>query len=302
MSSYTDWWTNSQPGIVRKVHIPADQIIGAMSSSYVVLWPQETGGIVDAQGGDMFFVYRPGTVAFGGNPYLQVGYPNNVGALLSGVTLGVDGLTAKILKRTLLTNTAIDLSVAENQPLVVSFASANASYGPIASSTVADGGAGYLAGDTFVLQQDSEATGTILTVDGDGAVLTYSIDTPGASVPLGANAIYGGLHLSESSLADGGSGYAQHDTFELLNGDPRPIGVVDTVDGDGAVLTYHFTNSGAGVSVNTGNSTHTLTGGGSGLQINSDAVVGVGFTLNVVSVTQGNGTIDVYFVPSILTL
>lgn len=48
--------------------------------------------------------------------------------------------------------------------------------GGIATSAVNAGGSGYAPGDTF---ECNDATGVVLTVDGGGAVLTYSITDPG---------------------------------------------------------------------------------------------------------------------------
>lgn len=54
--------------------------------------------------------------------------------------------------------------------------------GLIATTTLATGGAGYAVGDTgIVLTGDDTATYQVLTVDGGGAVLTYSITAPGAA-------------------------------------------------------------------------------------------------------------------------
>lgn len=58
-------------------------------------------------------------------------------------------------------------------------------WGPIASSTLSDGGggAGYASGDTGNVTSPggADATYTVTTVDGDGDVLTYTLDTPGNS-------------------------------------------------------------------------------------------------------------------------
>ena len=65
--------------------------------------------------------------------------------------------------------------------------------GPIATSTLGAGGSGYAVNDTGVIDPSStvssgDATYKVLTVDGSGAVLTYSVTAAGAVYPV-ANAI-----------------------------------------------------------------------------------------------------------------
>lgn len=73
--------------------------------------------------------------------------------------------------------------------------------------------------------------------------------------------------INEHSLNSGGSGYVAGDTF-TINGTTNPYpasGVVDTVDGTGAVLTYTLNTFGDGYAITTG---QTTTGGtGTGLAI-----------------------------------
>lgn len=67
---------------------------------------------------------------------------------------------------------------ADNSALQLSNADLNA--GPILTSTLNAGGAGYAIGDTgFFTDGNGDAAYNVLTVDGLGAVLTYSIIDPG---------------------------------------------------------------------------------------------------------------------------
>lgn len=119
-----------------------------------------------------------------------------------------------------------------------------------------NGGFGFAVNDTFeidppVVGVQSKATGVIDSVVAGvaGAIVTHA-------------------------LSAGGTGYAPGDTGTVLFGDSSATYVVDTVNGGGAVLTYHLigaSNSGfAGVY-------STETGGG-------QPGVGTGFTINVSAV------------------
>lgn len=94
---------------------------------------------------------------------------------------------------------------AENQPLTFGLSSANPgpltpNGGPILAASVADGGSGYAPGDTgrFVDNPDGwgfDANYVVDTVDGGGAVLTFTITAPGT-----------GYGAGETTDTDGGSG------------------------------------------------------------------------------------------------
>lgn len=122
---------------------------------------------------------------------------------------------------------------------------------------------------------------------------------PGSTAPLGPSvqaAAAGGSN--DLLLVDAGTGYAAGDT-----GTVNPYGsvtvvlaayVIDTVDGGGAVLTYHLSANGAGYkSGSTGN--HTTTGGG-------QPGAGTGFQIDVNSVTPGNGSGLITITYKIVTL
>jgi hypothetical protein len=82
----------------------------------------------------------------------------------------------------------IPLSDGNNKALMLTDAF-NYNAGGITSTTLAAGGLGYAIGDTGVIAAGNfDATYQVLTVDGAGAVLTYSITSPGTSY-LPANGV-----------------------------------------------------------------------------------------------------------------
>lgn len=101
--------------------------------------------------------------------------------------------------------------------------------------------------------------------------------------------------IATTSLAAGGAGYAPGDTFEINwwgSIPPDAIGVVDTVDGGGAVVTYHLTNNGLDQDPFADVSTIVLTGGGDGnLAINVLTVV-PNDAISSTSSGYGTGTVD----------
>ena len=88
-----------------------------------------------------------------------------------------------------------------------------------------------------------------------------------------------------TSLGAGGLGYAANDTGTITTGNGDATYKVLTVGAGGAVLTYSITAAGTGYVP--GNGQATATGG-------AQPGVGVGFTVNVLTVTVGNGTLKVY--------
>jgi hypothetical protein len=90
--------------------------------------------------------------------------------------------------------------------------------------------------------------------------------------------------IATSSLGAGGAGYVANDTGTITTGNGDATYKVLTVDGGGAVLTYQITNPGTGY--NTGNGQATAVGG-------AQPGVGAGFTVNVLTVNLGNGTLKV---------
>lgn len=80
-------------------------------------------------------------------------------------------------------NAAVNLKyVGDNDPAA----------GPIVTTTIASGGSGYAPGDEFgiiPLGSGNEASGTINTVDGGGAVLTYTVSDPGTGYSISAGLV-----------------------------------------------------------------------------------------------------------------
>lgn len=91
--------------------------------------------------------------------------------------------------------------------------------------------------------------------------------------------------ISSSSLNSGGSGWAINDTFTVDGITSSATGVVDTVDGGGAILTYHLDAL--------GNSYKTAIGVG----ISATIGVGVDATLDLTVTVPGTGhmQIDVFY-------
>lgn len=155
--------------------------------------------------------------------------------------------------------------------------------GGIAASQLAPGtdliGASHVdpaaAGESYAANDTGSITGgngdgryKILTVDGDGEVLTYEITNPGTGYSVGSAATAlltgdgdGSFVIVITSVGPpGGSGYAAGDTGNF----GTATYVVDSVDGGGAVLTYTITDPGSGYSVGNTPVNATSTGAGDG--------------------------------------
>jgi hypothetical protein len=155
------------------------------------------------------------------------------------------------------------------------------------SAPQASGAAGYLnvSAQTDFSQTSNQITFGAAAWNAEGGV---SPSAGAANQPIYAElsqAINDGP-ISASTLGAGGSGYAPGDTG-IINGssDNTATYVIDTVDGGGAVLTYHLTSGGTlnlyglatGVATATGGA---QPGGGDGT-----------FTVNITGVTTGNGSL-----------
>jgi hypothetical protein len=132
--------------------------------------------------------------------------------------------------------------------------------GEIAGATSDINGSGYSVGDTG------------LVVGGDGTA-AYRVDSISASV-------------ASSSVFAGGSGYAPDDNG-TVNGGNNAHYQVDTVDGSGGVLTFHWLAPGLGYA--TGNySTGDTVGTGSGFQVGVVAAsTGAVATLTITAIGSG---------------
>jgi len=85
--------------------------------------------------------------------------------------------------------------------------------------------------------------------------------------------------ITGSTLASGGTGYANGNTFTINGSNIQTLatGVVDTVGGGGVVTAYHLTGNGVGYFTASGVATTATSG------------VGTGLTINITSVDHGNG-------------
>lgn len=95
--------------------------------------------------------------------------------------------------------------------------------------------------------------------------------------------------IASATKNAGGSGYSVGDTGTIAGNasdgdwDPGPVAAtyhVDSVDGGGAVLTFHLTNAGSNYAT------------GSGLATTKTSGAGTGFTVNIGSVNPGDGTVS----------
>lgn len=93
---------------------------------------------------------------------------------------------------------------------------------------------------------------------------------------------YGYGQIATLSVGSGGLGYVANDTFSL-DGFGGSVGVVDTVDEDGAVLTCHLTTNVSNCSAQNNIATTAITGIGTGLTINA---------LTIQSLSGGDGTFE----------
>lgn len=77
--------------------------------------------------------------------------------------------------------------------------------------------------------------------------------------------------VTSAVLHSAGTAYSSSDTFAITGGNAGAVGVIDTVSGGGAVLTFHLTAYGTGYAAHTNVAT-TTGGGGSGFTV--DTAVG----------------------------
>jgi hypothetical protein len=120
-----------------------------------------------------------------------------------------------------------------------------------------------------------------------GAAMTADVPIlPGSdnkAVQLNGGPFSGGAILT-TTIGAGGLGYVANDTGTLLDGNSDATYRVLTVGAGGAVLTYSITAPGTHYIVE--NNSPTATGG-------AQPGVGVGFTVNITAVQNGDGTLKV---------
>lgn len=118
------------------------------------------------------------------------------------------------------------------------------------------GGTRYSVGDTGIIDGGSfDATYIVNSVNGNGSVLTYTITGSGSNYTINNKSRTGqagiqpgngvGLTLDILSINSGGSGYVVGDTGYIAGGNNNSTYIIDTVDGNGSVLTFTITDSGS---------------------------------------------------------
>jgi hypothetical protein len=183
-------------------------------------------------------------------------YPDGDTITLTVTTTGAGGSTGRA--KVILHSHRFEPATATATKLDGAIASASllqgGNSGAILTSELAAGGLGYAPGDTGTLDGgNGEATYTVDTVDEDGAVLTYTLTAPGDSYPddasvgtlVSTGAGDGGFSVQVNSVAPG---YQVGDTGTIDGGDGNATYEIDTVDGDGNVLTFSVSTPGTGYS------------------------------------------------------
>jgi hypothetical protein len=121
---------------------------------------------------------------------------------------------------------AFGSAAAEDEPLTIS-CDGSLLGGPILTSSVADGGSGYAPGDTGTIDDPAswgfDATYVVDTVDGSGAVLTFTVTNPGAGG-------YGVGVSPTSAPSGGGSGFTIDVTSVVVGDSPCKFVIYYTVE------------------------------------------------------------------------
>ena len=165
-------------------------ILTEMYPGYVILLEPQGRNTVIVPTTPSVVVYGAGTAPFGGDPTMRIGYPGSLSAVASfnaGITNTVSWMVLHALFPTVV---SAALSTFTNQPLVVSFDDASATYGRILTSALGSGGTGYTAGDDLTTAIGGSTVHAV-TVSGPGAILTYTI-TDNLPEPVGVQDLSGG--------------------------------------------------------------------------------------------------------------
>ncbi len=177
-------------------------------------------------------------------------------------------------------------------------------------TAIAAAGSGYAPADTVLLAGGTFTTNAVLTVSstnlvsaalnaaGTGYAPANTITLAGGTFSQAAVLTVSKTKLISAAINAGGSGYVANDTITLTGGTFTTAAVitVDTVDGGGAILTFHVSTAGS-YSVNTTSFTQGSTSGiGTGATFNT-ASFGVDtftvstpgvYTVNTATFTQGS--------------
>lgn len=95
----------------------------------------------------------------------------------------------------------------------------------------------------------------------------------------------GAIATDVVTAGNAGLGYVPSDTGtvdDTLPGGVTAVYVIDTVDGDGAVLTFHLAERGTGYTISTANTTTPTSGGGSGFRLDTPVI---DYSVNQMTVT-----------------
>lgn len=302
--------------LVRPSDWNADHVITGGQQQFSVTIPFSTLATMDVTAADLVPAQGPNAVivldtvllasSLSRNP---TGAQLNFGNLNRDVSQGSAGLNAALSGSSYLSkyvSNAIggaSLGCSANQPLQV-WLNAFINVGPIATIILTGSGGGLLAGE--LLNVSGSGSGGVIrvdTVDGGGVPTAVTLITPGDlyrnDTGLDATQI---SNIVSSVLNAGGTGYAPGDTFTVNVGSGN-AGVVDTVDGGGAVLTYHLTADGTEATTTTGAASTATSGIGTGLTLNIVAgeqtqTMKVGLTIvHITGTVRLMGTYNVFTMP-----
>lgn len=246
-------------------------------------------------------VLPSGVVPFGGSPDLRIGYPDalNFAALAPAVPLN-ESISQGVYVTVPNGVYFRDLSLFVNQPLVVSLADGSAAYASGFTHSIGNPGSEYQVGEHLDPTGSDGWEVTVTAVDGGGAVTGYTVDSGNpVTVGMGFATQVMGQPVSAAGIHTPGANYAPDDLCFIAgdNGGSSAHFIIDTVDGGGGVLTGHLEGGATGSRYFSGTDRGTTnqTGPGTGLTLDITAASGSGFTLNVLSVTRGNGSLYIEF-------
>lgn len=198
--------------------------------------------------GSLLITYRVSeseeVIPFGGDGGggFMFGYPNHLSALS---TPDITSVYSRGCVSTLVNFNNIPTVELINQPIIGKFNNASVASGRIMDSSLAVAGAGYGVDEIFV---DGDVSGHILSVDGDGAILTYILDTLGSDKNIGdiVSVDIGVGPVNLTVISSPGNGYAISDVFTLSAGDVNAVGVVDSLGGSGPIVSASVGSGGGG--------------------------------------------------------
>ncbi len=178
-----------------------------------------------------------------------------------------------------------------NKPLIL-FSDSN---GRATSSSIDSGGANFQVGDAVVGQTGSPVfQATVATVAG-GAIATINVTNPGGGLFRGSQVIApasGDAGIRAAVVNDGGLGYAPGDTVSV-DAYTGSVLTVATVGALGVVTGLTLTTLGSSGAAGSAQATTALTGGGTGLLVDT-TVLGSGATIDITAVqplANGDGAV-----------